>query len=253
MLSITVALNGTLPHHKDIRHNLNVTYRLLGAAVLAILLCACGGGGNNSDEGDAADATVLLQQAADAVKALQSVHFKLDHENGTSPLPLDLRLVGAEGDVVVPDRLKAEIRARRGALNFDVDVISVGGKTWITNPFSGRFEELPNTDIRDVLDPIGLITVLTQELKDPKAGDGQELDGVDTSKVSGTIDSASLDGVLPVEAGRAVDLEMWLGKDDSLPRRVRLKGALTAADEGSTVRRVDFSRFNEKVEIVAPR
>src|SRR5690606_17131799 len=44
----------------------------------------------------------VLQRAADASSLVRSFHFVLLHENGSTPLPLNLSLDSAEGDVVVP-------------------------------------------------------------------------------------------------------------------------------------------------------
>jgi hypothetical protein len=222
-----------------------------------LLVFACSGDDNDNDNGNGdappPDPQAVLSDAASAVSALKSFHFRLEHENGNSPLPLNLRLVSAEGDVALPDRLKADVRARSGSLNLDVQVLSIGDRTWITNPFSRNLQELPGVNLTDITDPSALLNVVTKELRDVKYVDSKEVGGVDTHHLAGTLDSSVLDGVLPVEAGRSVDVDIYIGKEDDLPRRAEMKGPIASGDESGIIRRIDFSDFDEPVDIAPPR
>ena len=69
-------------------------------------------------------------------------------------MPLNLELVSAEGDVVVPDKLAADVKsegARR--INVSVKVIGIGDKTWVTNPFTRNWQSLPGATLKDIADP----------------------------------------------------------------------------------------------------
>jgi hypothetical protein len=199
-------------------------------------------------------AEALLQQSADRAAAVQSFHFILTHENGTTPLPLNLDLESAEGDVVVPGRLKAEVDAEAlGGLNVSVEVIGIDDQTWVTNPFTRGWEELPNTNIRDFADPAALVSGLLPAVQDAELREGEELDGVETQLVTGQIDSGALQDALGIAVpGNNVDVEAWIGVDDQLPRRVRLIGALSDEESADVVRQVDLSRFDQPVEIMPP-
>ena len=97
--------------------------RLLLAVFGLILtsVLACGGGGDKPSEN--LDAGAILKKAATATAELKSFHFKLDHENGTTPMPLGLQLVSADGDVGVPDRLQADVKAKAASITASVKVI----------------------------------------------------------------------------------------------------------------------------------
>lgn len=222
------------------------------ALVLVALLFACSSSKEADDEPLPA-ADQILRSAEDAISELNSFHFQLEHENGTSALPLGLRLLSAEGDVASPDRLKAKVRARSGSLVVDVDIVSVGSRTWLKNPFTRQFQELPDTSLQDITNPLALIQVLTRDLRKAEVEGREKVDGVDVYHVTGTIDSAALGAVLPVEPGHSVAIDLYIGEDDSLPRRVDFDGPLTSSDANDIRRRVDFSRFNQTVEITAPR
>jgi hypothetical protein len=195
----------------------------------------------------------VLEQSAQRSAEVTSFHFILTHENGSTPLPLNLDLESAEGDVVVPDQLKAAVDAEAVGINVSVDVVGIGDRTWVTNPFTRGWEELPGTNIRDFADPAALVSGLLPAITDPQLTEGDSVDGVETHLVTGSIDSGALQDALGIaEPGQTVEVEAWIGVDDLLPRRVRLIGPLSTADSADVVRQVELSRFDEPVEIMPP-
>ena len=50
-----------------------------------------------------------------------------------------------------------------------------------------------------------------------------------------------------------MNVEAWIGVDDSLPRRVKIAGPLTSDESAQIVRQVDLSGFNETVNIQPPQ
>jgi hypothetical protein len=202
---------------------------------------------------NSSDADTLLQEASAAASEVSSFHFVLTHENGSTPLPLNLALESAEGDIGVPDSLSAHVEAEAVGINVEVDIIGIDGRTWLTNPFTRNWEELPDTNIRDFADPAALVSGLLPSIQGAQVSDGQELDGVATRLVTGSITTDALREALgTAEPGRTVQIEAWIGADDRLPRRVRVTGALTAEEEPNVVRQVDISRYDQPVEIMPP-
>ena len=230
-----------------------MTRLLIPAVCLAALLIAC-----SKDKTEAPDTTVdpatLLQRAAAAVQDAGTFHFKLTHENGTTPLPLSLQLVSAEGDFEVPGKLAADVRARASGINVSVKVIAIEDQTWITNPFTRDWQRVPGASLRDLADPGTLVTALLPKVVDPTLSDGGQIDGVETLKVEGTIDSGELrDALSFARAGHSVRVEAWIGAEDSLPRKARLTGKLAPEEPENIVRQVDFSRFDAAVSITPPQ
>src|SRR5690606_17983505 len=91
---------------------------------------------SGADGSGAGDAEQLLQESLAAAEAVSSFHFVLTHENGTTPLPLNLELESAEGDILVPASMRAEADAEALGVNVSVDVIGIDDRTWVTNPFT---------------------------------------------------------------------------------------------------------------------
>jgi lipoprotein LprG len=227
---------------------------LLLAPLLALAIAACGGGSESKPSSNAPNAADLLSKAGTATKAAKSFHFTFTQEaNATIPMPLSFRLVSAEGDYAAPDRIKAGVKAKAASANVSVDIIGVGERTWITNPFTRKWQSLPDTTVADIADPSAIVGALLTGLKDPKVAGEQEVDGVKTYRVTGTIDSAVLRAAFStVESGFTNNIDLWLGADDSLPRRARIAGQLYKDDPSNVSRQVDLSKYGATVDIKAP-
>jgi len=230
-------------------------------AVIGLSLVACGGSGSDSGSASVVPASPtpeltgkgVLELAAEATGNLDSFHFVLSHESGSTPLPLNLNLESAEGDVVVPGKLSAEVDAKAAGINVSVRIIGIDDQTWVTNPFTRQWQDLPGTDIRDFADPAALVAGVLPAIKVTDLSDGGTVDGAKSYLVRGTIDSGALSDALGLaEPGRAVEVEAWVGMEDFLPRRIRLAGALSDSDSSGVVRQVVLSRFDEAVEIMPP-
>src|SRR3972149_5194539 len=118
-----------------------------GAVMRAVLLPAPPGSavmrpaGGGDGEGEAPPADEIVAKAAAAAGGLRSFHFRLDHENGTTPILMGLELVSAEGEVAPPDRLQAEVRAKAmGSVSVTVNVVGIGERAWVTNPFTRQWQ-----------------------------------------------------------------------------------------------------------------
>ncbi len=104
-----------------------LVFALIGVGVVALLVLR----DSDSDAGSSATATAtpsgssgapsgeltadeLLQQSTEAAANVSSFHFVLTHENGSTPLPLNLDLNTAEGDIQVPSSMAADVDADAG-------------------------------------------------------------------------------------------------------------------------------------------
>jgi hypothetical protein len=228
---------------------------LIPALLIALLLAACGGGSDKkASETPTPPAAEVISKAADAATALQSFHFRFTNQNGTTPLPLNMGLETAEGDVAVPSKLSADVKAKAGGINVSVKVIGIDDQTWVTNPFTREWQKLPGATIRDFADPATLVISLLPDIKDPVIVGQTDIDGAKTYDVQGTIDAGALTDALGfARPGHEVKVEAWIGVDDSLPRRIKLTGALTSEEDANIVRQVDLSRFNQPVDIQPPK
>lgn len=227
---------------------------LLAVAFVALLALSCGDGDDGDAGGPLPPGDEVLAKAIAAVDAMETFHFRLEHENGASRIPLDLQLLTAEGNVIAPDRMWAKLETRAGTQPVRVEVIGVGDDGWITNPFNRQWQPLPSgTTIKDVFDPAQGVKVVANSLQGPQVTAEEEVDGVLSYVLEGTVESAVLEAAAPIaEPGFTIGVKVWVGKEDSLMRRIYLVGPIAADEPQDIVRKLSISEFNQPVTITPP-
>lgn len=224
---------------------------VLATLLFAIVATSCGGGDGAAPDG--VTAQDVLSPAAERFESVRSFHFKLDHENGATQIVFGLGLDVAEGDFVLPDRMSGEVNGRFAGQTVTVKVVAIGDRTWITNPFSREFQRAPGS-ILDVIDPAALVAAVAKSTRDARIDGSETIDGVDTYRLKGTILSDDLrEGLSFGDTGRTLDVEIWVGKDDYLVRRAKLKGPLLPDESDNITRDLTLSKFDAPVTIEEPR
>lgn len=221
--------------------------------VVGFWLAACRGGNGAGPPVPAPGD--ILRSSAEALDRANSFHFLLEHENGTTPIFFDLQMDRAEGDILRPDRMQAEVTARLRGVTARSKVIAIGDQAWMTNPFTQGFQPLPTgTSVRQLFDPGTGVRRIVEAMQDPRLTENERIDGVDCYVIEGRMDSADLRAVAPIaESGLTVKVRVHVGKDDRLPRRVRLDGPLAQSEQPTIARKVSLSRFNEQMSIEPPQ
>lgn len=224
---------------------------MLFAAGLGLSLAAGCGSGDGDVEG--VDAAALLEAAAERMDGVETFHFRLTHQNGTTEIVRGLQMESAEGEVGGPDRLRVEVRARFATTNLRVEIVILPGESFITNPLTGRWEREEIT-VSQFFDPAVGVTALMRAVTDAEVTGRERVDGVETYRVEATVDSGNL-ALFAADAapGTPMRARAWIGVDDPLVHRVEVEGALTPGQAANTVRRLELSAFDEPVEIIAPR
>jgi lipoprotein LprG len=231
---------------------------LASFAALAVTMAACGGGGNNDGgsgtTGPLPSVDSVLPPAIQAFDAMKTFHFRLEHENGGSPIPPGLMLETADGDVIVPDRMSAKLEAKAGQQTVRVEVIGIGDEGWITNPFSREWQPLPSgTTIKDIFDPAQGVKAIVGSLQDAQVTAEEKVDGTPCYRVEGTIASDVLTTAVPIaKPGLTVGIKVWIGKDDSRIYQVYLVGPIAPDEPSNIVRRITLSKFDEEITINSP-
>jgi hypothetical protein len=232
-----------------VRHRA-LTLALLVAALAGGLLAAgCRGGGGDPD----ADAADVLKRGAERMDRVKSFHFDLTHENGTSQIVRNLQMVSATGDVVPPDRLRLDAKAKAGPLNIAVGIIAIPGASYITNPLTGRWEQ-EQISVAQFFDPATGVTALMRAATSPSITGTEKVEGRNAYRIEATIDSGRLAlfgaGAAP---GRAMKARAWIGVDDPVLVRVEIEGAVAEGEPANLVRRLTLSKWDEPVQISAPQ
>lgn len=221
------------------------------ALLLAALLAACGG--DDEDTAALPEAAGVLESSATRMEQVRSMHFLLDHERGSTEIVRGIAMTRAEGDVVTPDNMQATIKGGLGPVNFEIGIVILGEDGWIQNPLNRRWESEDIT-IDQVFDPREGVIALVRSTRDATVTGIDRIDGVRCYRVEAILDSGDLELLPGTPApGKDVPTTAWIGVDDSLVRRVELRGSVAAGEPDNLVRRLTLSRFDEEVTIAPPR
>ena len=224
------------------------------AMAAALLAVSCGPEATPTPSITAED---VRDQGAKALRNLSTVHFLVTHEEGGTDIGFSSTLTEAEGDGFFPD--KAEFVAKATSALFgnaalELDIVQYGEITHLRDRISMVWQALPagtlainfaniNGSIADALASLGELDLT----------DGGSVDGAPVHKLTGMTPSTSMRGLVPgAPEGETLHMEVWIGRDDYLARKVRLTGKLVEADTPDIVRILELSRFDEPVSIEPP-
>ncbi len=215
--------------------------------LLIFLLAACGG----SSISPPPDANKLIKNAQAAIQRVTSYHFKLVTDNpGTGG---KLPITNAEGDILVPDKLKANANALFAGNNVQVQIIAIGNQQYIL--LFGAWQETTGLlNPRTLSDPQLGVAAILGHIQNPSTPDDSTVGGRPCWKINGKLDPAYLAGITGggAPAGSTDDISTCIGKSDNLPYQIIIKGPAAAGDTGKTVRTFTLSKFGEQVTIEAP-
>jgi LppX/LprAFG-like lipoprotein len=225
------------------------------------------------------DARQLLQAAAKAMAALRTFHFDMETIEGQSTILENLELQKVEGDVLRPDSFRATLTAKVAVVKVSVDVVSVGGAVWVTDPLqagtvwrqvAGDGEQNAGAAFTDLINPDRLFLAAISLIDDPKIDGTEKINGQECTVVTGQFDPKRLQELAspaagvpgtPAEGevntssmltGEPVYLSAWIA-DDGRVLRIEEEGPLTTSESNDVVRAITFTKFDEPIEISAPQ
>src|SRR5215217_8360747 len=205
------------------------------------------------------DAQALLAASATATGQLQSFHFVITISNGELVILDRLQLTRAEGDVEKPHTLKVEVNGKIKVLPVTANVIIIGDDVWAAvSPREDKYakiepDRVEKLQLETEFDPTTVLLKAIEYIDSPVITGTEELNGVPTTVVEGTVDlakaisSSSTAGL----AQQPVQVKIWVDSAN-LVQRLQLIGPLLEGQSDDIVHQLDLSKFNEPVHIVAP-
>ncbi len=224
---------------------------LLLSSLLALLLILAGCGGGSSS--NTPDARTLIKQAQAAIQKVTSYHFNLAVDNPGTGGTLIIKT--ADGDIVVPDKLKANANVLILGNVVQVQLITIGSKQYVTDPITNRWQRTTGLlDPRTLSDSKTGVAAILGNIQNPTTPVDANVDGTPCWSIDGTLDAKYLAAITGGGAptGSIVKVTTCIGKSDSLPYLIKMSGVAAAGDTNQTVRTFKLSKFNESLTITAP-
>src|SRR4051812_47413098 len=184
-------------------------------AALALVALAAGCGSSSSGSGEPADELVAASVAK--TSAVKSFHLVIDVQHA-APSKTGLNLQFVDGDVLVPDRLKAKVGGTFAGVSISTDLIVVGTTYYLKSPFGNTWQEIEvDTLPAAFFDPEKGILAVIQGASGLASDGSEKIGGVDCDRVTGTVQAEALKPLLATAEGtQDVDMTLWIGKDDQL-------------------------------------
>jgi lipoprotein LprG len=219
-----------------------------GAILLALIALAAGCGGSSGPPPEE-----LVADSAEATAAVKSFHVLVDIQN-VSAGGSGLSLTFLDGDVVVPDRMKARVSGKFLGLPVSSELVVVDDQYFLKVPFTGSWRTIEvDTVPVAFFDPATGVLAVINDASDLTHEGSEDVGGVDCYRLTGTIRASALEPLLPeAEGDGVVPIELWIGKDDLLLRRMRLSGPVSPSEADDAVRTIELSAFDEPVTVTAP-
>lgn len=215
------------------------------------------------------DAQAQLDATAAAMLALKSFHFQLDTTAGTTSYQDAFELKEVSGDVVRPNSFQAQVQVKLAIVTVTLEAVGVDGNIWVKNPIGGddSFIQVSGDGSEFSLPPLvflnpdSLVNDALEYLDDPVVAGTEELDGQQTTVITGTFSPSKLlgSGTPTAELGsftpttKTLDVKAWIDDQDRLVR-IDFSGPLFGFEEGSgeLVRSITFSGFDSDITITQP-
>jgi len=215
--------------------------------VVVLVAAGCGGGGSAPAADD------LVAESVAATSQVKSFHLVIDTSNiATSGSGLSLKFV--DGDVVVPDKLKGKVGGTFAGISVTTELIVVGETYYLRSPFGNTWQKIDVATLPAAFfDPEHGILAVIKGASDLQNDGSEEVGGVDCYRIEGKVVADDLTTLLSGASGtQQLDMELWIGKDDKLVRRLQLTGPISPDESEDAVRTVELSEFDEAVQITAP-
>ncbi len=198
----------------------------------------------------------LLAALQKNFRSVSAFHVVMREDNPGAATADKVQIRAATGDVVMPDKVKAQATVILSGQSVTVNLISVGDNQFITDPITGQWRVIKGLlDPRTLTNPDTGIISLVSKVQNVSQPTDDVVSGVPCWRITGQLDAKYLafftGGGVP--AGAMVQTSACIGKADSLPYQVIVTGQAAVGDTAATARTFLISKYNENVNITAPQ
>ncbi len=187
---------------------------------------------------------------------VSSFHVVMKVDNPGEPTAQQVQIRSADGDVMMPDKVKAQANVLLSAQAVTVNLISIGDNQYMTDPITGQWRVIKGVlDPRTLTNPDTGIVSLVGKVQNVSLPTDDSVNGVACWRVTGQLDAKYLafftGGGVP--HGTMLQTTACIGKADYLPYQLKVTGEATKGDNANTSRTFLISNYNENIRITAPQ
>lgn len=232
---------------------------ILGLACL-FLITGCSLPWQRSTQGSGLGPKPTAQQVLSAMqknfRSVTSFHLTMKTDNLGNTGASQIVIRSADGDVLLPDKIRAQANVLLSGQAVTVNLISVGTNQFITDPITGQWRVVKGMfDPRTLTNPDTGIISLVGKLQNVTGPVADTVSGTSCWRVNGQLPAKDLafftGGGVP--AGTMLQTSICAGQSDGLPYEISVTGQAAAGDTAQTVRTFFISKYNENISIVAPQ
>ena len=233
---------------------LDAVVRAALALLMGLTLAACSQQSTATPSPTPVDPRAELQRTVERLLSLESVSFVLDQTVGSTVLTPGIAMNRAFGNVAVPGKFEVTVEAQAGNLYVELGMSSIDGVSYMTNPLTGQWAEVPAESIPiNLLDLGSTLAGIVEAVQSPELLGKTTLEDLDVYHIRGSILSEDLLELVP-NAGRGhpVTLEMWMAQSDGTLRQATIAGQVTDDDVPDALRVLTLDGINQPITIEPP-
>jgi hypothetical protein len=180
--------------------------------------------------------------------------MKVDNLGTSSGSQIQIR--SADGDVIMPDKVKAQANVLFSGQPVTVKLISIGNIQYLTDPITGQWRVVKGVlNASTLTNPDTGIISLSSKLQNVTGPTNDTVNGISCWRVNGLLDAKYLafltGGGAP--AGTMLQTSVCAGQSDGLPYQLSVVGQAAKSDTSQTSRTFNISSYNEHTVISAPQ
>jgi LppX_LprAFG lipoprotein len=220
---------------------------LVAALICALPVAACGGGKHASA---APPTRTIVANALKSTRALRSVHFVFKVEHGPAGGP-GLTITFADGDIAVPDQLRARINGTFGRTPIQSEIVISGSRSFLKDPLTMQWRPF-DAGVSPAVFVQGVPALLRRATGVTRTG-SEAVGGKDSYRVAGQVRSGDVAPLFGAKPGaRLVPFTVWVDEAHYYLRRIRLEGPVGDGEPADIVRTIELSAFDAPVTITLP-
>lgn len=204
----------------------------------------------------------ILDSLQAAMQDVSSYHFEMTMKVAVSMegLSMDMPFTMV-GDYQAPDRAQFMMSMEFLGTSMTMEMIQIGDTTYTTDPETGEWTTDTTTTDFAPIDPSEVIDTSAYDLENPEVVGIEEVDGVLTYHLSGTISAVDIEELFDATLSESLlTVDYWVGVDDYLLRKltfsIEFTGSLMEEMEGTQEISMDvemvISDYNAEVSIEPP-